>query len=471
MKILLVYPPVGTKLSNVTPGQFGELDIGNYPPLGLMYVGAYLEKFSGHEVEILDSVAEGVALEDISEIIAQKKPDVIGVYTSCFTLYYAYAVSRAAKALNKEIPVVLGGPHVDIYPEETLGLPSVDYVVMGEGEVTVKELLNALQGNKDVSSIQGIGYKTNGTLHLNTRRDFISNLDELPYPARHLIDYTKYHSLIGKNSVSTTMMTSRGCPFRCNFCYVQYDGRVRARTADNVIGEIKQCLDIGIREFFLFDENFTINHKRVHDFCDRLLKDKLNIIFDIRASVNTVNEEILTKLKEAGCERIQFGVENGNPDILKAMNKKVSIDTIRKVFKAAKKVGISTYADFMLGYPGETKEHIMRTIDFAIELDPDFAQFGVTVLSPGTKIYSDALANGQLKEDFWCNLARNPTGNPLLPIATDRFTREEMEEFLSLAFSKFYFRPSYLFKRLTKVRSFSEFRKQTAAGIYLWLNK
>lgn len=467
MKLLLVMPSSGPSLSNVTPNNYKDLNIGHYPPLGLMYVAGHLEKKSSHQVEILDIDVERLNYHGLEEEIKKRAPDAVGIYTTCFTVYNACEVARCTKKINPDIIVILGGPHVDIYPKETIGLPCVDYLVLGEGEITVKELLDALEAHQEPAQVAGIAYKKDGEKRLTAHRALHPSLDELSFPARHLLPYKKYYSLIGKSEISTTIMASRGCPSGCNFCYVQYGRTIRMRSPENVCDEIEECVSMGIREFFFFDENFTINRKKVLAFCDEIKHRGLKVHFDIRSRVNTVDEEVLQRLKDAGCERIQFGVESGTTEVLKAMNKKVTLEQVEKAFKAAKKAGIVTYADFMIGYPGENLDQIKQTIDFALKLDPDFVQFGATSLFPKTKIYFDALGKGVLKTDVWSEMSSNPAEDFLPPLASETFSREELEALQRLAYRRFYLRPSYMAKRLLKVNSLTQLFRQARAGYHI----
>ncbi len=466
MKFLLIFPPDTSVLSQGSLEQFKDIDVGFYPPLGVMYVAAYVLKNSHHEVEVLDANVERMTFNAIENEVRRRKPDVVGTYATSFTLYDSYEVVKAVKRADESLKVIMGGPHVDIYPEETLGLQGVDFIVMGEGEKTVTELLNCMEHGDDpeYSKVAGIGYKVNGHAKLNARRDYHHSLDDVPFPARQCTPHEKYYSLIGKNAISTTIMSSRGCPSSCNFCYIQYGKSLRMRSPKNVCDELEECVGMGIKEFFFFDENFTMNKKRVAAICQEIVDRRLGIYFDIRSRVNTVDEEVLSKLKEAGCERIQFGVESGVPEIIKAMNKRISIDEVRRAFKLSKKAGITTYADFMVGYPGETKEQMQQTIDFAKDLDPDYVQFGITMLFPQTKIYEEAMASGFLKEDFWKNAARNPSEYMKPPLASRTYSSEELELIQKKASLDFYLRPGYMLRRLVKIRSLVELKRQSIAG-------
>jgi radical SAM superfamily enzyme YgiQ (UPF0313 family) len=432
-----------------------------------MYVAAYINKYSDYKVEILDAACEKIDYSGLYKEVQRRNPKVVGVYTSTFSLYDSYKVAKLVKEVSHGITVILGGPHIEIYPEESLNLPEIDFVVISEGEISFTELINCLVKKKDFSLVKGIGYKKNGSLYFTERRPMISNLDELPFPVRQLTGYHRYYSFIGSKKIATTIMSSRGCPHRCSFCYIPYQGSLRMRSAKSVISEIEECIKLGIKEFFFFDENFTINEKLVIDICDEIISNRLNIIFYIRSRIDTVSEEMLKKLKKAGCQRIQFGVESGSPRILKIMNKKINLEQIEKTFEMTKKIGIPTFADFMLGYPGETEEEIELSIKFAKKIDPDFVQYGVTMFLPQTKIYEDALKNRLLKEDYWRIFARTPNNNISYPLASSDYGRNELEKIQRKAYISFYLRPKYILKRLSLLKNIREFIRQLKAGFQL----
>jgi radical SAM superfamily enzyme YgiQ (UPF0313 family) len=328
-----------------------------------------------------------------------------------------------------------------------------------------------MENNSGPLAVKGICCLADGKAVMTPERPLLETLDELPFPARQLTKYDRYYSVIGREKVSTTLMTSRGCPFRCNFCFVQYGGRYRMRSAESVIAEIEECLKLGISEFFFFDEIFTADKRRVMAFCDAVIQRRLGIIFDIRSRIDTIDEELLGKLKQAGCARIQYGIESGCDEILLAMNKKITVSQARKTVELTKKAGIDVFLDFMIGYPGETLEQIRATVKFAKELDPAYVQFGITTLFPGTKIYADALKSGFLKEDFWRKAAQDPKGPIVPPFASERFDRRQLEQLLRRAYISFYFRPRYLFKRLAALRSLTELRRHVTAGLGLLRGK
>jgi radical SAM superfamily enzyme YgiQ (UPF0313 family) len=470
MKILLINPLSSTSLSSTLPDKYTSVEIGYYPPLGLMYLAGYLRLHSGHSAVIADMVAEKISLDGLPELVARTAPDAVGVYSTSSTANSVLTVCEKIRAVSK-VPIIVGGPHADIFPEETVRWAAVDYVVRGEGEVTLTELLTCLEKGEIPDSVGGVFFKKNGAVVSGGERPLIDNLDALPFPARDLTSYSLYHSAIGKDKVSTTLMTSRGCPYRCNFCYGQYGGRYRSRSAANVLAEIEECLKLGIREFFIFDEIFTVDRVRVLAICQEIAKRKLDITFEIRSRINTMDAEMLAALKKAGCVRISYGVESACDEILKAMNKKITIAQVREVVALTQRAGIEVFLDFMLGYPGESEEQMRKTIALAIELDPDYVQFAITVLIPATKIYADALASGQLKTDFWKGVAEAPPALIVPPLASDRYSREFLEKIFRQSYLSFYFRPGYVLKRLKKISSITELARHAKAALQLLSGK
>lgn len=465
MKVLLIYPPATHMITTNVPGLVDE-EIGHYPPLGLMYVAAYAEKHTDHAIEILDAQVEELTFTDIKNKVREKQPDVVGIQTMTFTLLDTILTAKAVKEVDRDIHVCLGGPHVYIYPNETIKIPEVDTLALGEGEAIFAELIQALAKRADLDGIKGIVFKRNGEVVNTGLRALWENLDELPYPARHLTPLRKYYSLVAKRSPITTMMTSRGCPYKCLFCDRPHLGkRFRARSAENVVNEMEECTEMGIYEFFLYDDTFTINRQRVLDVAEEILRRGLVIGWDIRARVNTVDREMLEKLKEAGCERIHYGVEAGTPEILKVLRKGIQLDQVREIFKITKDLGITTLAYFMIGSPTETREQILRTIEFAKELAPDYVHFSVTTPFPATELYHLGLEKGILSYDYWRAFAAHPDEDFIPQLWEENLSREELIALLRQAYKSFYTRPGYVLKSLLKVKTFDELKRKAKAGL------
>ena len=428
MKILLIDPPFYRFI-----GYYNR-----YFPLGLAYLAAILRK-EGHEVLIYDadcnvnpSKMDFARLEDsyplyldsvkddnhpiwqeMRERLRDFNPDMVGI--SVWTTFAASAFKLASicKQYDKSLPVVMGGPHISIKYEEVLKIcPDVDFLVRGEGEETLLELAKAIdkrwkEKNAHFNDIKGISYIRNGETAHNPPREFVKDLDSVLSPARDL--------LLNKDSYNSEdmglLMTSRGCPYNCSYCATSiWERKTRYRSIDNVIEEIKLIMDkYGTRQFTFKDDSFTVNKKRVLGLCDRLIKENIKINWDCNTRVNLIDEEILKKMKQAGCNSIKVGIETGSEKILRLMNKKITFDQCRKAAKLFRKVGIHWTGYFMMGLPSETKEDIYLTLKFMMELKPDYASFSVYEPFPGTELFEIGIEKGLVQnertlEDF-CNIS------------------------------------------------------------------
>jgi len=464
MKILLINPPAENEILGNNPVIIEE-ERGYNPPLGILYLAGYLEKHTTHQVEILDAQVEEMGYPELERVVASRRPDVVGITAMTFTLLDVIRTVELVKRVDRGIRVVLGGPHVQLYAEETINIPGVDYLVLGEGEMTFAQLLEQMDDPQKLEEVQGLVFRVGGRIVNTGLAPFIEDLDSLPFPARHLTPYWKYSSLLARRTPITTMFTSRGCPYRCAFCDRPHLGkRFRARSASNVVDEMEECMRLGIREFLIYDDTFTVRRRRVLEICEEIIKRKLNIGWDFRARVDTVNKELLVRLKEAHCERIHYGVEAGTDKILEVLRKGITLEQAREAFRLTREVGISTLAYFMVGSPTETREDVMQTIEFAKELDPDFVHITIFTPFPATALYKQGVEEGVLKGDFWRKFAAHPTEGFQPQYWEDLLSREELLELMVRAYKEFYTRPGYIISRLLKVRSWGEFRRKVKAG-------
>jgi radical SAM superfamily enzyme YgiQ (UPF0313 family) len=263
----------------------------------------------------------------------------------------------------------------------------------------------------------------------------------------------------------TTIFTSRGCPFRCSFCDRPHLGhRFRARSAENVLDELELCVGMGIKEFLFYDDTFTVDKQRAIDICNGIVERELDIGWDIRTRVDTVNEEVIKHLAKAGCQGIHYGIEAGTEKILKVLNKGIHLKRARETFELTRKYKIPILAYFMIGNPEETREDIMTTFSVMRELDPDYVHVTILTPFPGTKIYLDGLREGTIKRDHWREFASDPKPDFVPPHWDAFFTRDELAELLTQGYRSFYLRPGYILKRIRRIRSWKEFKKKAAAG-------
>ena len=406
-RILLIEPSI------TRPKEFDikKIRIGIVPPLGLAYIASVLIK-NGFEVKIVDCLIEGslkgekystdkirYGLSDkkIKKIIENYSPDVVGV--SCafsakeFDVLNIFEIS---KKINKEIITLTGGAHPTNAYQQMLINENLDYVILGEGEYSTLELLLALDKKKGIKKIDGIAYKKNNKILVNPKKKFIENLDELPLPARHLLKMNKYiytsspHSGI-KRQPFTSIISSRGCPNLCSFCVIRniWGQKTRFRSAQNVLKEIEHLIKTyGIKEIHFEDDNLTVNKNRIKAILQGIINKGWDLTLNSPSGLSliTLDEELLTLMKKAGYYSISIAIESGDVDILRLMRKPVNLNKALEVIRIARKVGLKTKGFFILGYPGETKTQMQKTVNFAAKSNLDWSIFFIATPIPGSEL-------------------------------------------------------------------------------------
>jgi len=464
MKILFINPPSSNLILTNLPEAIAQED--TMPPLGLMYLAAYLEKHTSHQVKILDCLIEKIDYHQLKKRIEQEKPDLVGITALTFTLIDVLKTAKITKQIDQNIKIVLGGPHVNIYPQETLNFPEVDFLVLGEGEEPIKDLLDNLNQTENLYKLKGIAFKDGDKIVNPGPRELIQDLDSLPFPARHLVPNQKYSSVLSENNPVTTMFSSRGCPFQCLFCNRAHLGKVfRARSAKSIVDEMEECKKMSIGEIFIYDDTFTVDRQRVLDICSEIKKRGLAINWDIRARVDTVDEKILTEMKTAGCQRIHYGVEAGTQKILNVLRKGITLKQAKTAFRLTKKIGIQTLAYFMIGSPQETKEDILQTIKFAKKIKPDFVCFSITTPYPSTDLYTLGLKEKILPYDYWQKFAQNPKPDFISFIWEEKLSREELFSLFKKSYRSFYLRPSYIVQKIFQLKSAKDLASKAKAAL------
>lgn len=448
MKILLVNPPNRHPLRSILPAAV-EAERGVFPPLGLLSLAAAVRGLPGVQVEVIDAPAERLSAEDVAGRVNEGGHDLLGVTVLTFTLLDALATAAAVKVCRPETTVIAGGPHPHLFPRETLALGPFDLVLRGEGERSFRELVAGWP--------ETLQHPPPGVHSRDGRRGepeiapFIEDLDALPLPARDLTRLSLYHSVLSGKRPITTIMSSRGCPYQCVFCDRPHLGkRFRPRSARNVVAEMENCRAAGIREAVFYDDTFTVQPGRVREIAELILERRLRLAWDIRARVNDLEPEDYPLLKKAGLARIHFGVESGDPQILRSLRKGISLDQARRAFRAARSADLETLAYFMVGLPGETPATLQRTLEAARELAPDYVHFSVFIPFPGTPIYEQALSRGVLDRDVWADFARDPRPDFSPPLWEEKLDEGEIFSALARLYRAFYFQPSVIWRRLRR---------------------
>lgn len=463
MKVLLLSPPTRRMVRSILPPEV-EAERGFFPPLGILYLAASLRNLPGVKVSVLDAQAEGISADDVARRVVHDEIDVVGVSVLTFTLVDALDVAMAVKAGRPSTVVIAGGPHPHLFPKETLALGPFDAVCRGEGELALRSLLADWPGTRD-NPPPGIWW-CSGKKGEPETAPYIEALDGLPFPARDLTRIGLYRSALSGLSPITTMMSSRGCPYRCVFCDRPHLGkRFRPRSAENVVDEMEEAARLGIKEIVFYDDTFSADRERVRAIADLILSRGLRVAWDVRARVSDLKADDYKLCRRAGMSRAHFGVESGDPEILKSLRKGITIEQAREAFKWAREAGLETLAYFMVGLPAETSATMQRTLDLAIELSPDYVHFSALIPFPGTPIYQAALERGIIKSDVWAEFAASPRPDFTPPLWEENLDRAEIMAGLARMYRAFYRQPRVLARRIRKAGSLAGLSRRARLGL------
>ena len=439
---------------------------GYYPPLGLLYLESYLHQSYDCDIKILDCIVSEIGYKEIRRYISEEKPDIVGITSFTSVMYDLLKVASIIKEVSPETKVIVGGAHATIYPIETASLPNIDAVAIGDGEVTFAELVRKIALNTSIDGIKGIAFKINGNVVMTGNREYNKDLDSLPFPDRTKVPYQKYTCSIGREKVMTTVMSSRGCPFRCTFCNSP-EKSYRVRSPQNIILELEKINKLGIKEVFFFDDLFNINKKRVLEICTLIKEKRLQLRWSFRGRINGIDEELVKALKESGCERIQFGIETGSDEEMKLLRKKLTTSEVRRVVSICSDLGITTTGSFMIGLPGDTIDKIKNRFRFAEGLGLDYVQYAVLIPYPYTEVYKEGIRRGFFGTDVWLEYAKKPQPDFIPPIWEEFVKRDELYRLLNKGFRSFYFRPKFIIKSFLNLSSFGELKKKVQGAIAL----
>jgi len=402
----------------------------------------------------MDVNAEKLSFEDIERSVAEKRPAWVGMTAVTAQIVNTHRIAGIIKQVSPKSKVVVGGVHATAMPEEVLRDSNIDFVIRGEGE----KPFSALIEGQPPATIGGLSHRGPNLLQPivnNPQAEPIEDLDSLPTPAYHLIRFDLYKPAVGayRRLPSINMTMTRGCPGKCTFCN-SAETALRTRSAEHLVDEIQTLqARYGVREVSFYDDTLTIFKPQVARMCDLILERGLDLTWSCFARTDCVSPALLKKMRAAGCHQILFGIESADPGILETIRKPIDIEQTRRAVRMVQEAGIAVRAAFMFGNPGETIESMQRTIDFAVDLDPDIALFNITTPYPGTQMFNWAHQNGYLRTLDWNDY---DLANSVLELPT--VSSAEIHRMYRAAYRAFYFRPRYLLKRLTRMRSWEDIR-------------
>jgi len=436
------------------PPKTAGSQINYWQPLGTLYVAACLQQ-AGHRVQFLNG-----AFMQHTDILQQLRCNLaafVGIYSTTFGWHKAVKTAQAIKAIDPAIFICVGGPFPIAVKKQCLLDEGryFDAVVTGEGEISVTEMVNKLERGESLAGVEGIIFRQGEVLVENPPRALNEQLDALPMPARDLLgDASRYVPPPGsyKRQPVAVMITSRGCNRRCIFCSQTDRQRkagvrgIRFRSVDNVLDEIELCLKQGYKEIKFIDDTLAADYDRLMTLCREIKSRQLDFSWFASACVNQVDKALLEAMKQAGCWAILLGAESGVQKNLNTLRKGITLEQIRCAVKAAKAAGLKVSTPFLFGIPGETYEEALKTIEFAIELDPDLANFHALTAFPGTYLYDNLEKYGRIS----ANLSDYTyQGASFVPYS---MSRDQIHELRQLALRRFYSRPVFLLRQLLHIR-------------------
>ncbi len=461
-RILLIYPPspVLNREDRCQQPTKDLIVIPPLPPTDLMYLAAVAEK-AGLEAKINDYSQNGDYEADLKEF----NPDYLVVNIATPTLEHDLeAVKKAKEICPNVVTIAKGAAFLTLADRIIKEHNELDFGILGEAENTLKEILEG----KPKAEILGLYYKENGEVKFTGNRPFIEDLDSLPFPARHLVDNNIYRRP-DNNKVQATIKVSRGCPFHCFFCLATpvSGAKVRRRSPENIVAEIKECVEkYNIKNFLFWSDIFNIDKDWTMKLCQAIIDSGLKFTWSANTRADTADLEMAEMMYKSGCRLVSIGVESGSQYMLEKMGKKITLNDVRRTVKVFKKAKIRIYNYFVIGLPWETEETVEETIKFAIELNSDFISFYTATPLPGSRFYDYALEHNLFdKETSFENAYYYPAVN------THNLSRERVFELHKSAIKRFYLRPLYILKMLSRIRSFAEIKNYFIAGMNVLLRK
>ncbi|MFH1245535.1 MAG: radical SAM protein [Candidatus Omnitrophota bacterium] len=453
-KILLCNLPLEGELKYYISPPYFLKEAVSYPPLGLLYLAAQIKDA---EVKLLDTSCNiKLSIEETIRKILTEQPDIVGI--TAYSIR-AYALKTICARLSKEcrdyIRIVVGGNHVSLYPIETLKYPGVNYVLKGEGDYTFPQLLKAIESGEDESSlsrIKGLYYfdKT-GRIKGNADTEPITDLDALPFPRRSLLNPSLYSTLAQDTAAMTSLVSSRGCSFKCIFCDVPLK-KINFRSAENVVDEMAEIVSLGINEISFFDDCFNVDPERVTKICRLIIERKLNVRWSCRLRPVPFTEEMASLMARSGCNRLHFGVESANDDVLRYARKGISYKQSKQTLDICRKYNLKSLIYLMFGFPQEDRKTLRESEKIILnELRPDYIFPSILFPLAGTVYYQELLKSKRLKCDFWAQYVENPTPDFKVPCFRTPEEDAMLIGFVDNLNKRFYLSPRFICKNISRV--------------------
>jgi len=466
MNIALIYPPISHK-SFEEDIDIVSREFGIFPPLGLAYAAAVIEK-AGNKSCIIDANAEQLSKNEVLIRINEFKADMLGFM---LTAYGFFDTLRWVRFLKKhtQLPVLAGNVLCSMYPEQVLRYAPIDYIIIGPAIEALPRFIQAVENRESLHGIPGLGWRENGEIRISEPLTMEEDFNRLPFPARGLLPNEKYHAVMSKRKNYTIMVTSKGCTGSCVFCHI-HKIPMSFRSEDLVVAEIEECFhNYNIREMDIFDPSFTMLKNRVYNICDGILKKNIDIHWACRARVDQVDSALLSCMQRAGCRRILYGIESGVNDNLKNMKKEIVVEQAMQAVALTKKSGIQVLGFFMLGVPGETLESIRQTIAYSRAIGVDYAQYHRVMAKPDTEL--NKAVTEALGFDYWREYIRGCVFERRLPTPWTEVPDDVLQRMTKYAYLTFYFRPLYLLKLIRGVKSWGELKRYIRSAVGLLLSR
>ncbi|MFH0838933.1 MAG: radical SAM protein [Candidatus Omnitrophota bacterium] len=440
------------------------------PSLGVAYLAAMLLKYQ-FSCKLIDAAITKVSDVEILEIIKHEKPMAIGISANLFNGNSGIRLSKKIKGIFGNIPnVIFGGPFPTSNPAKFLTEGLADAVVLGEGEITLLEIMKNLREKTlgVFQDISGLAYLEKGNVKLTRNRDLKMDLDNLPFPAWRVFPNIKLYKTRSRKLPAIPILTSRGCPFNCIYCSKDvFKSVFRPRSPENIIQEIDYLIrEFGVRQLDIMDDNFSLDRSRTDEILDLIIKRKYNLAINLQLGVRAdlVDEDLLKKMRQAGVYKIAFGVESGDTRVLRIIKKQLELKQVLKNTLLARKSGMVVYGFFMLGLPGDNSESMKETINFSLKMNPHIANFVITIPFPGTKLYDMVKSNGRFYINTSEGLSTGFYGNKVF-YTIEGMKEKEVLYYYKLAYKMFYCRLSKILDIILSICSFSELKWILHSGI------